>query len=437
MFGKKYLVRIAELEEQLLHERNLRNSLDRSMAIIELSPQGEILEANANFCGLVGYGIEELKQQRHALLCDSTYATSADYRAFWQRLQAGEFYQGRVPRLHKNGRMVWLEATYNPVINAIGKVERVIKFAVDVTANVEESARTVAMLNAIERSTAVIEFDPSGHVLRANDNFLHVMAYRSDQVVGQHHRKFCSSATTSDPAYAVFWDRLAHGEFVSGQFQRVDSQGREIWLEASYNPVFSPDGKILKVVKFATNITARVLAHREQKESTDAAYQVALETRDISQDGQAIIQETVAKMADIATDVGNAAKQVTALGEQSKQITSIVNTIREIADQTNLLALNAAIEAARAGESGRGFAVVADEVRKLAERTSQSTSEISAMINDIQTKTANVTSSMKKGIDEVNSGVGLSNRAMEAMERIRNDANHVVELIKNLAHKND
>lgn len=280
---------------------------------------------------------------------------------------------------------------------------------------------------------AVIEFALDGIVLRANDNFLRTMGYALNDVVGRHHRIFCTPEYVASSEYASFWAMLGRGEFFSGQFSRVDRHGREIWLEASYNPVFGPDGKVQKIVKFASDITERVQRHQAERQSVSTAYEVSLTTREVSQQGENIILGTVAKMQSIATIVERSAGLVDALGEQTTQITSIVNTIREIADQTNLLALNAAIEAARAGESGRGFAVVADEVRKLAERTSKSTGEIGLMIQGIQAETASVSSSMSSGLSEVAQGVELANNAGEAIKQMRDGATRVVEVIQELS----
>lgn len=433
MFCSKHLKRIAELETQLGDARALQHAIDRSTAVIELSPDGTILGANGNFCTTVGYSASELAGAHHRQLCDEAFAGSREYAEFWNRLRAGEFFRGTIKRRHKNGTAIWLEATYNPILEAGGKVAKVVKFAADVTRQVEEATRMRAMVEAIERSMAVIEFSLDGTVQRTNENFLRTLGYSSGDVIGRHHRMFCPSNFAGSSEYADFWARLGRGEFITGQFSRVDRQGREIWLEASYNPVFGPDGKALKIVKFASDITAQIHRHQAEKASVKTAYDVATETETVAKNGEGIILDTVAKMHSIAGIVGQSSHLVESLGEQTSRITSIVNTIREIADQTNLLALNAAIEAARAGESGRGFAVVADEVRKLAERTSKSTSEIAQMIQDIQAETGSVSQSMSHGLAEVADGVELANQAGGAIRQMRVDAARVVEVIHELS----
>ena len=434
MFGNKRLeAKIAALDTELATTRAVLTALERSTAVIELSLDGQVLAVNDNFCNTVGYSALELVGQPHRLLCPEDFAASRDYAAFWDRLRRGEFFRGTIQRRHKSGRDIWLEATYNPVLDSSGRVSKVVKFATDVTEQITEAARQKALVQAIERSMAVIEFSVDGTVQRANDNFLQTMGYSASEVVGRHHRQFCSPEVANSPEYGNFWARLGRGEFFTGQFARRDRQGREVWLEASYNPVFGPDGRILKVVKFASDVTAQVQRHQAERQGTATAYEVAQETRDIARDGEAIILQTVAKMQSIAAIVEQSAGLVNALGEQTTRITSIVNTIKEIADQTNLLALNAAIEAARAGETGRGFAVVADEVRKLAERTSKSTGEIGQMIAGIQAETASVNASMNNGLNEVNQGVDLASEAGAAIEKMQAGAVRVVEVIHTLS----
>lgn len=297
MFGNKRLeAKIAALDTELATTRAVLTALERSTAVIELSLDGQVLAVNDNFCNTVGYSALELVGQPHRLLCPEDFAASRDYAAFWDRLRRGEFFRGTIQRRHKSGRDIWLEATYNPVLDSSGRVSKVVKFATDVTEQITEAARQKALVQAIERSMAVIEFSVDGTVQRANDNFLQTMGYSASEVVGRHHRQFCSPEVANSPEYGNFWARLGRGEFFTGQFARRDRQGREVWLEASYNPVFGPDGRILKVVKFASDVTAQVQRHQAERQGTATAYEVAQETRDIARDGEAIILQTVAKM---------------------------------------------------------------------------------------------------------------------------------------------
>ena len=434
MFCGEWKQRVAQLETERAEQLAVRRALDRSTAVVELSPEGVVLAANDNFSAVMGFAPGALVGQKHAALCEPDYVSSPVYQQFWADLRAGQYFRGRFKRRHQSGRVVWLEATYNPVLDeGSGKVTRIIKFAIDVTEQVEEAIRTTALVKAIERSMAVVEFTPDGTVLRANDNFLDLMGYGAGEVGGQHHRMFCEAGHAASPEYTAFWAGLRSGRFISGQFGRVTRRGEPIWLEASYNPVFDLDGKIERIVKTASDVTGQVLRYRAEQESAAMASEAAVETEKISSEGEAIILETVAKIQTIAQAVDDAAAQVASFGQRTAEISSITNTIKEIADQTNLLALNAAIEAARAGESGRGFAVVADEVRKLAERTAKSTQEITRMVAAIEVENRAVTANMSAGLTQVAEGVALANTAGSAIKRIREDARRVVDVIQRMS----
>ncbi|HCT07411.1 MAG TPA: chemotaxis protein, partial [Pseudomonas sp.] len=259
--------------------------------------------------------------------------------------------------------------------------------------------------------------------------------YSLAQIQGQHHRLFCKPELANSAAYTEFWKRLNQGELFNGQFERVDKHGQTVWLEANYNPVYDASGRLCKVVKFASDVTARVQQHDADAQSAAQAYHISLNTRDIAEKGADVIQQTASGMRDIAADIDGSSQLIAKLGERSQQITAIVNTIRGIADQTNLLALNAAIEAARAGEQGRGFAVVADEVRQLAARTSGSTAEISSMIAMIQDETRQAIDSMDGTRDRAAQGVELANRAGTVILQIREGTSEAVQAVSAFANE--
>ena len=432
MFGnrsRQLEVRLGECEIRAAAAKALIDAIDRSMAIIEFEPDGRVIGANANFSRVMGYAASELPGMHHRSFCLPAYASSNAYSDMWARLARGDFVSGRFPRLARDGREVWLEASYNPVLGADGRVVKVVKVASDITEKVRAESESTALLNAINRSMAVISFTPDGTILDANTNFLKTVGYSKDEVVGRHHRIFCEAEEVATPGYAAFWQRLASGEFVAGDFKRLARDGRVVWLEASYNPVFDPAGRLYKVVKFAADITEKKVQQLAEQESARVAWRVSSETDAIATEGAAIIERASSEMRAIAETVQLTSDRVGELGKQSDQITSIVRTIREIADQTNLLALNAAIEAARAGEQGRGFAVVADEVRKLAERTSLSTREIGDMVQRIQDGTRSAIQSMESSLEKAGSGVELAGSAGEAIGRISNGAREVVQAV--------
>ena len=407
-------------------------ALDRSTAIVHLGLDGKVIKANPLFGDIFGLRPQELEGQPHAMLCVPDYAASAQYQDFWRRLRAGETFGGLFQRRHKDGHLVWLRATYNPVFNAAGKVTRIVKLASDVTAQVEDRLRSAGVLEAIDRSMAVIAFSPDGHVQHANGNFLQCLGYQLDDVLGQHHRMFCTRDYAASPAYASFWDGLRQGRYHQGQVQRVSRQGRTVWLEASYNPVFTQEGTVSGVVKVATDITDKVMQGQARQQGVDTAYQIAHETQGLSTQSGHTVQQAVQRIEAMAAAFEDAVQRVTALGRQTQGIGATVGAIRRVADQTNLLALNAAVEPARAGESGRGFAVVAGEVRQLAANSKAATDDISQTIAAIQTEVAALTATMQAGLATVQEGVVLANQAVQSMELIQQDARKVVDAVQAL-----
>ena len=243
-----YLRKNAELQALL-------NAIDRVQGVVELDLDGRLVSANANFLSWFGYSADELEGRPHATLCRPEYAASPEYRAIWEKLRAGEYHAGEFARVDKQGRTVWIQASYNPVFDDDGAVRSIVKFATNITAEKVRNADFEAKMLALDLSQAVIEFDLAGRVLHANDNFLRMFSYTLDQVVGRHHLMFCEESYVRTPAYAEFWRSLGDGRFRSGQFKRVDSLGRDIWLQATYNPVMDADGRLVKIVKFATDIT--------------------------------------------------------------------------------------------------------------------------------------------------------------------------------------
>ncbi|SDS78703.1 methyl-accepting chemotaxis sensory transducer with Pas/Pac sensor [Pseudomonas asplenii] len=404
------------------------------MAVIEFDLNGTVLRANDNFLKTMGYRQEQVLGQPHRMFCPPDYARSAEYSQLWSRLKAGQFESGTFERVAADGRSIWLEANYNPIRDESGKTVKVVKYAMDVTAKIQQESEASSKLQAIDRAMAAIEFTPDGNVICANQNFLNLMGYSLAEIQGKHHRTFCIPATTGSSEYQDFWRRLNQGEFFNGQFERLTKRGQSVWLEASYNPVYDASGKLCKVVKFASDVTQREEKHAQDAMSASKAYHISVETRKVAEQGTEVIQQAATEMREIASNIEGSSTLIAKLGERSEQITAIVNTIRGIADQTNLLALNAAIEAARAGEQGRGFAVVADEVRLLAARTSGSTAEISSMIGMIQNETQQAIQSMNSTRDRASKGVGLADEAGTVILQIRDGASNAVQAVSMFAN---
>lgn len=413
--------------------QQLETALRDCMLFMELSPDGVIQDANAALLNLLGYSLDQLRGEHHRLLCPDDAVQAPDYHRFWQQLALGHKRDQQVARRARDGRTVWLQASYLPVRDSNGRVERIIKLASDVTDRLRRADVDASLVQAMDRSMAMIQFDLKGQVATANANFLKVMGYRLEEIQGKHHQLFCCPAEAQSDAYRSFWAQLGRGEFCSGLFQRLTRQGSAVWLQATYNPLYDHQGRLYGVVKFATDITARIEQHEAETRAAQLAFDTSRQTGERAQQGAAVVQQTIGVVRSIADEFQQIAGSITDLSAQSEEIGSIVSAIRGIAEQTNLLALNAAIEAARAGEQGRGFAVVADEVRNLARRTSQATIAITEVVARNQDLARRAMGSMQSGTEKAEQGVALVNQAGTVILDIQHGAQQVVEVISRFA----
>lgn len=336
------------------HSRAAWDALCKSQAVIEFDLRGHVLWANDMFLDVMGYRLDQIAGRHHRIFCSVADAASEAYRTFWSRLGSGHFESGLYKRQDKNGREIWLQATYNPVLDANGKPIRILKFATDVTSQTQRSAEQHSKIDAIRKSLAIAELSMDGRILDANENFLSDLGYDRSDIVGQHHSILCETSYAGSPEYRAFWHRLSRGIFDTGTYRRIGRDGRDVWLSASYNPVLDADGRPVKVLKIATNVTRQVdLENEVQRRLLESgAFQHQLEARGDT------LEMMIAKLSEIVT------------------------SISDIASQTKMLALNATIEAARAGEAGRGFAVVASEVKKLANETRAATENAAALVQN-------------------------------------------------------
>ncbi|ENH9770297.1 energy taxis response protein CetZ [Campylobacter jejuni] len=424
MFGaKKNNTKIIEQLEKNVMLGDILRSIGNTMAVIEFTTDGVILEANQNFLTTMKYSLSEIKGKHHSMFCLPEVVNSSAYSDFWKDLRDGKARSGLFRRIAKGGIDVYLEANYLPISDNNGHVYKIIKFANDIT---QRHYEMLDLRNTIaaNRSMAIIEFKPDGTIITANENFLRTMDFNIDEIKGKHHSMFCDSNYRHSKDYVQFWEDLREGKFQSGKYIRYGRNNKKVYLEASYNPVKNDDGKIYKVIKFATDISEQV---KKDQEKLCLISELAEKNDNLTQDGDRVIENTVSNVQNIADMMSQSSNLVSSLNQQSDEIKSIIQTISDIADQTNLLALNAAIEAARAGEHGRGFAVVADEVRNLAERTGHSVNEITTTINSIRNVTSQVVESIKSGLEDVNQSVELAKEARECMEKIRESSAEVAK----------
>ena len=435
MFNKRLKQELSALREELSSLQQVRDSLESEMLVLTLDSNGRIQSVNQNFIDEMLYKSSDLIGRDLDDIVPAHVKSDEFHHRFKSALTRGEHFAGAVRLLRGNGQEAWLRSIAQPVRSSNGKIKCFSIYSSDLTRTIEASREHENLIGALVRSTAVIEFDLNGNVLTANERFLSGMGYSLAQIKGKHHRMFCEPEEYNSAEYQNFWRRLNAGEFVAERFKRVDSHGRVVWLEASYNPVLDANNKLYKVVKFATVITDQVNQEQAVAEAANIAYSTSQQTDQSAQRGTAVVTQAVNVMRDLAKHMQTAGEGIEALNEQSLVIGTIVKTISGIAEQTNLLALNAAIEAARAGEQGRGFAVVADEVRQLASRTSQATDEIVGVVRQNQDMARNAVALMTDGQLQAEQGLALAAEAGTVIVEIQDGAQKVVNAVGQFANQ--
>ncbi|TFF10238.1 PAS domain S-box protein [Pseudomonas sp. BCA14] len=435
MFKTRLKQELSALREELSSLQQVKESLESEMIAMTLDPQGRIASVNTLFLQEMAYQGTQLLGR----LIDELFAPHVRQNEFQQRfknaLVRGEHYAGTVRLMRGNGKEAWLRSIVQPVRSSDGHIKYFSIVSSDLTRTIEASREHENLITALVRSTAVIEFDLGGHVLTANDRFLSGMGYSLAQIQGKHHRIFCEPEEYNSAEYQHFWKRLNAGEFIAARFKRVDSHGRVVWLEATYNPVLDANDRVYKVVKFATVVTDQVNREQAVAEAANIAYSTSQQTDNSAQRGTTVVTQAVGVMRDLAKHMQQAGEGIEALNEQSQVIGTIVKTISGIAEQTNLLALNAAIEAARAGEQGRGFAVVADEVRQLASRTSKATEEIVGVVRQNQDMARDAVALMSDGRMQAEQGLALAAEAGTVIVEIQDGAQKVVSAVGQFANQ--
>ncbi|KIP91035.1 chemotaxis protein [Pseudomonas fluorescens] len=435
MFNTRLKQELAALREELSSLVQVKESLESEMLALTLEPDGRIRSVNQNFLNEMFYESQDLIGRAIGDIVPAHVKTDEFHQRFKNSMSRGEHFAGAVRLLRGNGGEAWLRSIVQPVRASDGRIRHISFYASDLTRTIEASREHENLIGALVRSTAVIEFDLSGNVLSANDRFLNGMGYSLAQIKGKHHRTFCAPEEYNSAEYQNFWRRLNSGEFVAGRFKRIDSHGRTVWLEASYNPVVDANDKLYKVVKFATVITDQVNREQAVADAASIAYSTSQQTDSTAQRGTTVVTEAVNVMRDLSRHMQAAGEGIEALNEQSLVIGTIVKTISGIAEQTNLLALNAAIEAARAGEQGRGFAVVADEVRQLASRTSQATDEIVGVVRQNQEMARSAVALMTDGKLQAEQGLALAAEAGTVIVEIQDGAQKVVDAVGQFANQ--
>jgi methyl-accepting chemotaxis protein len=392
-----------------------RSAIDRAQAVIEFRLDGTIVSANENFLKTMGYSLAEIQGKHHSMFVEPAIRDSAEYRDFWAKLNAGQYMAAEYKRIGKNGKEVWILASYNPVLDEKGKPFAVVKFATDVTKQKLQTANSDGQLAAIGKSQAVIEFNLDGTVITANENFLHTLGYSLSEIQGRHHSIFVEPEMRDSADYRAFWASLNRGEYQAAEYKRISKSGKPVWIQASYNPILDLNGRPYKVVKYATDVTKQVLVRMGNERVRNMMESVAAGAEELNASVREI-SEAMSKSRQTASTAVNRVEdadgQAQRLSQAAQAMTGIVEMIGNITGQINLLALNATIESARAGEAGRGFAVVASEVKNLANQAQKATEKIT---------------------DEIDTLNGISGDVVFALAAIRREIQSVSEYVTNTA----
>jgi methyl-accepting chemotaxis protein len=377
-------------------------AISKAQAVIEFSMDGKIVHANENFCAALGYTLDEIKGQHHSMFAESAYRASVEYRMFWEKLGRGEFDAGQYKRVAKGGREIWIQASYNPIFDMNGKPFKVVKYASDITAQKLQAADSSGQLEAIGKAQAVIEFSMDGKILNANENFLKALGYSLAEIKGQHHSMFAESAYRLSPEYRAFWEKLGRGEFDAGQYKRIGKGGREVWIQASYNPIFDMNGKPFKVVKYATDIT-------EQKQAINEVQRVlsALSQGDLTEQMSGNYTGDFLRMKD---DANATVEQLTQIISQIKTATDTINTAaKEISSGNSDLSARTEQQAASLEETASSMEELTSTVKQNAENAKQANqlamgaSEVARkggqVVSEVVTTMSAINESSKKIVD--------------------------------------
>lgn len=457
-------------------------AISLSQAVIEFDLTGHILRANENFLAAAGYSLDEIVGKHHRIFCTDEYAASEDYKEFWRTLNRGQFFAGEVERKNKTGDTLWLQASYNPIMDSNGQVQSIVKFASDITESIDAKQRTDGMVKAISKSQAVIQFDLDGIITDANENFCGATGYRLDEIVGQHHRIFCDPSYASSPEYVAFWEALNRGEFAEGEFERRTKSGEALWIQATYNPIFDRAGKPTSVVKFAADITAdvedraaRAQKQQEQNDWLNAEVDKLLNVVSSAGRGELdarVVSDAEGPVGELGVGVNKMLSDLEAMVEadraRSEALSAEVNAILGVVSKAAKGDLTCSVESSAEGPVGElasgvnsmigelreivGHVItdtgqvtdqattIDQEVAAMARRTEQlgaTTEEMSANVEEL---TASISSIAKNGRDadklakaastDAKDGTLAVKESMEAMETINGSANEIGEIVK-------
>ena len=397
--------RQCELEDQV-------KALHRVQAVIEFDLDGTILQANENFLQTLGYTLDDIQGRHHAMFVDPEYAKSREYRDFWANLGRGEFDAGQYRRIGKGGRDIWIQASYNPVFDADGRPYKVVEFATDITAQKFQAADFAGQLAAINKSQAVIEFDLDGRILAANENFLAAMGYTLDEVRGQHHSMFAEPGYRDSAEYRAFWAKLGRGEYDAGQYKRLGKSGREVWIQASYNPIYDMNGRPFKVVKYATDITAQV-------RDTQALQEAVAQTREVV---------AAAQSGDLTGHIATQDK-TGPIAELCDGINALVEAMAGIIAQIKLAADTIAVGASEIAEGNSDLSVRTEQQAAALEETAVSMKGLTATVRRTADNAVQANQLVGGAVEVAAQGGQVVHEVVSTMSLINDSSRRIVDII--------
>ncbi|MFN4163472.1 MAG: methyl-accepting chemotaxis protein [Ferrovibrio sp.] len=377
------------------------DAINKSQAVIEFTPDGKILHANANFLKALGYTLDEIVGQHHSLFVTPAYRASAEYRDFWAKLGRGEFDVGQYKRIGKGGKEIWIEASYNPIFDKRGRPYKVVKFATDITQQKMTMANYEGQLAAIDKAQAVIEFTLDGTILHANENFLKTLGYTLDEVKGKHHSLFVEPAYRDSAEYKAFWAKLGRGEYDANQYKRIAKGGREVWIQASYNPIMDANGRPYKVVKYATDITAQ----------TKAAQMMQLAVQQV----QAVVEATKANDLTHRIELDGKTGEIRTLCEG---VNDLVDTLRDIIGGIR--------------EASETIAAASAEISTGSQDLASRTESQAASIEETAASMHEVTTTVKQNADNAQAASQLATAARDTAEKGGNVVRDAVSAVNEI-----
>ena len=406
--------------QNAVHElQAIHSALNRAQAVIEFTLDGYITHANENFLDVMGYTLEEVVGQHHSMFCEPSFEQSAAYVDFWADLASGKIERAEYKRMAKGGREVWINASYNPVLDIEGRVHKIVKFATDVTAEKARTAELAGLVDAMQKAQAVVEFDMDGLLVNANENFLGLMGYAIEDVRGEHHRVFCDDDYAASQAYRKFWQKLNRGEFDCGRYRRLGNNGKVVWIQATYNPILDLNGKPVKVVKFATDITEQVLL--EQR----SAARAETEQRKV-----AVLLDLVARASD-----GDLTGEADVVGDEpldqlSRGVMKMIADLRGVIGEVVGAAGKLSGSSRTIADRSNVVAASAQALGATVEEMNASVDGLTASIGSIARSTTDANALAQATRNEAEAGAKAVAKTIEAMGLINQSSEDIGEIVK-------